>query len=98
LKSTVIDNRLPLLFFDILLDHFIGDITGADGKIPACPKMLAPELLLQMWKFGQQHARAYPFQPLHDLADMLGRVIRYERMDMIAGYLMRDAKRQRRAT
>jgi hypothetical protein len=31
LKSTVIDNRLPVVFFDILLDHFVGDISRVDG-------------------------------------------------------------------
>jgi len=90
LKSTVIDNGLPLLFFDILLDHLVGDITGADGKISACPKMFAPEVLFQMWKFGQQHARAYSFQPLHDLADVLRRMIRNEHMRMINGHLARN--------
>jgi len=49
--------------------------------------MFSPELLFQLWEFGQQHARAYALQPLHDLADILSRVIRNEDMDMIAGYL-----------
>jgi hypothetical protein len=102
LKSTVINNRLSFLFFDILLDHFVGDITRADGKIPTSPKVFAPDLLFQMWKFGQQHARAYSVHPLRDLADILGRVIGNDHMDMIAGYYLRchfshyfDAKHSR---
>jgi hypothetical protein len=90
LKSTVIEDRLPFLFLDILLNHFVSDITRADGKIPPCPKVSAPKLLFQMWEFRQQHARAYPFQSMHDLADVLGPAIGNEHMDMIAGYLIRD--------
>ena len=90
MKSTVINNRLPFLFFDILLDHFVGDITRADGKIPTSPKVFASELLFRMWKFGRQHARAYSVHPLRDLADILGRVIGNEHMDMFAGYLTRN--------
>lgn len=78
------------MFLDILLNHFVSDIPRADGKISACPKMSAPKLLFQMWEFRQQHARAYSFQPLHDLADLLGWVIANEHMDMIARYLARD--------
>ena len=89
-KSPVFDNRLPLWVFDMLLNHFIGDITRADGKILSCPNMSASGLLFQMWKFGQQNARAYSFQPLHDLADVLRRVIGYKHMDMLAGYLTRN--------
>jgi hypothetical protein len=51
--------------------------------------MSAPELLLQMWEFGQEDARAYSFQPLHDLADILGWTIGNEHMYVIVGHLPR---------
>jgi hypothetical protein len=78
------------LFFDILLDHLVCDATRVYGKIAARPEMSAPELFLQLWKFGQKDARAYSFQLLHDLADVLGWAIGNERMDVIVGDFPRD--------
>jgi hypothetical protein len=52
--------------------------------------MSAPEPFFQLWNFGQQHSRAYSFQPLLDLADVLSRAIGNEHMDMIAEYITRD--------
>ena len=90
MKSTVIVNRFTLLFINILLDHFIGDITGADSQIATSPEMPAPKHFAKMRKFGKKNTRAYAFQPLHDLADILGRSIADKHVNMIARYLPGD--------
>ena len=43
-----------------------------------------------MRKFHQQDSRAYPLEPLDDLADIMYWTIDYELMDMIAPHLAGD--------
>lgn len=50
LESTVIDDPFPILFFDMFLDQFFGDIARADSEIAACPRMSAPDLLFHIWE------------------------------------------------
>jgi len=92
LKSTVIRNRLTFLLLDILLDNFIRNSNSARAycKISPCLKMRVPKLFFQVLKFGEQDTRAYPFEPLHNLADILGWAIGNEHMDMITGNLSGD--------
>jgi len=52
--------------------------------------MSAPELFFRMWKFGQQDARVDPFQPLYNLADILGWAIGNEHIGMITRHLTGD--------
>ena len=87
MKSTVVANRFALLFFNILLNHFIGDITGTYSQITTSPEMPAPKQLTKMRKFGKKNSRAYAFQPLHNFADILDRAIADKHVDMIARYL-----------
>ena len=51
LKSTIVNNGLALLIFNILLYHFIGNIAGADSKITASPKVSAPKMFSEVSKF-----------------------------------------------
>ena len=90
MKSTVIINGLTLLFFDILLDHFISNISRAHGQVPPCPKVLAPKLFSKVGILGQQYSRAYALQPLHDFAYILRRAVGDEHMNVVAGDLPRD--------
>ena len=90
MKSTIIYHGLTFLLLNILLYHFISNIARADCQISSGPKVSAPKLLSQMRKLRQQNPRAYTFQSLHNLADILSRTIRYEHMNMITGNLSRD--------
>ena len=49
-KSTIFDDRFSLLRLDILLNHLIGNITGAYSQVTSGPEMPPPELLLQVCK------------------------------------------------
>ena len=74
-KSTVIHHLLALLLIDVLPDHLVRDRAAADRKVASCPKVPPPKLLAEAGKLLQQHARTDPFQPLHDLADLLRRSV-----------------------
>ena len=45
--------------------------------------MPTPELFPKTGKLLEQHPRTRPLQPLHDLADLLGRPIRQEDVNMV---------------
>ena len=89
LKSTVVNYGLALLILNVLLDHFIGDVTWADSQIAPSPKMTAPKLFAQMRKLWKQDTWADTFQPLHDLTDIVRRTVPYEHVYMVACYFTR---------
>src|SRR5215475_9749538 len=89
-KSTIIRQWFSLLRLNILLNHFIGHIARADRQIAARPEVPPPKLLAQMREFLQHQPRADPFEPLHDLTDVLMRLVLQKHMDMVARHFARD--------
>ena len=73
------------LFFNILLDDFIGDVAAADTEIPSCPEVASPELLSQMWKLMHQLVGTLPFQHLKQPTDGQTRRHAHEQMNVVAG-------------
>jgi hypothetical protein len=53
------------LVFDVDRDDLIGDIPTAAAEVAACPDVLAPELLAQVRKLGEQLVCGLPFEVLH---------------------------------
>lgn len=67
--------------------HLIGHIAATAAKIPPCPQMSPPKLLVQMRKFPHQLVRRLPLQPLYQSAyRYLGRY-RHKQMQMIFGHM-----------
>ena len=89
-KSTIIRHRFSLLRLDILLNHLIGQIARADGQIAPGPEVPPPKLLAPMGELLEHEPRADPFKPLHDLADILMRLVLHKHMDMVAGHFAGD--------
>jgi hypothetical protein len=54
------------------------------SQVSSRPEMPSPELLPELGKLLQQHPRADPLQPLHNLADLLVRPIRNKQVNMVA--------------
>ena len=52
MKSTIVNNGLALLFFNILLDHFVGNVSRVDIEITASPKVAAPKQFSEVCKLG----------------------------------------------
>src|SRR6478672_4958311 len=52
--------------------------------------MPAPKSLAEVWKFLQQHPRANPFEPLHNLADVLVGPISHKDVHMVARHFSRN--------
>ena len=73
------------LFFDVLLDDFVGDIATTDAKVSACPEVASPEFLSQVWKLVHQLVRTLPFQHLEQPTDGQTRRHAHEQMNVIAG-------------
>jgi hypothetical protein len=67
----------------VLRYHFVGHVAAATTKIPSCPQVATPKLLLQMRKFAQHFVRTFPFQPLYQSTDRYLRWYRYKQMHMI---------------
>src|SRR5215510_15443165 len=89
-KSTIVGQGFTLLRLNILLDHLIGNIARTHGQVPPGPEVPPPKLLLQMRKLLQQDPGADAFEPLHDLADVLVRLVLDEHMHMVTGHFARD--------
>ena len=75
------------LFFDVLLNNFVGDVATADTEIPSCPEVAAPELLSQMGKLVHQLVRTLPFQHLEQPTDVQTRRHALEQMYVIACHM-----------
>ncbi len=73
------------LFFDVLLDDFVGHVAARHAEVPACPQMASPELLSQMWKLTHQFVGTLPFQHLEQTTNGQARRHTHEQMDVIAG-------------
>jgi len=67
----------------ILGYHLVGHVAAAATKIPSCPQVAPPKLLLQMRKLAQHLVRTLPLQPLYQSADRYLRRYRYKQMNMI---------------
>ena len=87
LKSTVISHGLAFLFFNKLLNHFVGNVARTDCQIPSRPRIQPKPFCYIMRKFRQQNPKAYALQPLHDLAYVLRRAIRDEHVNVVTGDL-----------
>lgn len=49
--------------------HFVGHVAAAATKIPSCPHVASPKLLLQMRELAQHLVRTLPLQPLYHSAN-----------------------------
>ena len=83
-ESTVIEEELALLLFDLSLDRFTADVIRADAKMPSFQKSLFQACLFAcrnphnaVWASGY-------FSRMLDSSDFLGSMIGYEHMDMTA--------------
>jgi hypothetical protein len=72
------------LFSDVFLNHFVGQVSGADGKVSPCSKMTSPELFLQMWELLKEYPRTDALQPLYDHAHVHVRPVRYQHVNVVA--------------
>ena len=63
--------------------HFVGHVAAAATKIPPCPQVPTPKLLLQMRKLAQQLVRTLTLQPLYQSTDRYLRWYRHKQMHMI---------------
>lgn len=90
MKSTIICKWFTILGFNILSNHFVGDIAGAYSQIPSGSEMSTPELFPQMWKLRKQNPGAYALEPLHNFADILSGTIGNKHMYMINSYFTRN--------
>lgn len=81
---------LPLLLADVFHNHFIGDVSGARGKVASRPEMIAPELLFQDSVLIQELVGCFAFYQLHYGGN--GKVGRVgdEYVDMIRGHFTFD--------
>ena len=73
------------LFFDVLLDDFVGDVATRNAKVSARPHVATPELLSQMWKLMHQLVRTLPLEHLEQPTDGHSRWHTDEQMNVIAG-------------
>ena len=79
-----------MLLLNILLDYFICNISAATAEIATSPKMSAPILFAKMMKFIKYFIRAFALNPLHQSIYRNLRRDRYEKMNMILGYMTLD--------
>ena len=63
--------------------HLVGYVAAAATKIPSCPQVASPKLLVQMRKLAQQLVRTLSLQPLYQSADRYLRRYRDKQMYMI---------------
>src|SRR5512141_956544 len=63
--------------------HFVGHVAAAATKIPSCPQVASPKLLLQMRELAQHLVRTLPLQPLYHSANGYLRRYRDKQMHMI---------------
>lgn len=75
---------------DILLDHIIGHVARADGKVAPCPQVSSPVLATQFAELFQQSPTTPPFQPLHQFVDRQIWRHRNQQMDMIHRHMSTD--------
>ena len=66
-----------------MCDHLIRYITCTATEVPACPHVLSPVVLLDMWEFQHNLVRRFTFQPLHQPADRYLRWYRYQQMHVV---------------
>lgn len=67
----------------VLNYHFVGHVAAAATKIPPCPQVATPKLLLQMRKLAQHLVRTLTLQPLYQSTDRYLRWYRHKQMHMI---------------
>lgn len=75
------------LFFDVLLDDFVGDVPRTDTEVSARPHVAAPELLPQMWKLLHQLVAALAFQHLEQSRNRQAWRHAHEEVDVVARYM-----------
>ena len=63
--------------------HFVGHVAAAATKIPSCPQVASPKLLLQVRELTQHLVRTLSLQPLYQSANGYLRGDRYKQMNMI---------------
>jgi hypothetical protein len=73
------------LFFDVLLDDFVGDIAAADAKVSACPQVASPELLSQVWELTHQLIRTLSLEHLEQPTNSQTWRHAHEQVEVIAG-------------
>ena len=73
------------LFFDVLLDNFIGDVATRDAKVAARPQVAPPELLPQVRKLMHQLVRTSPLEHLEQPTNRHARRHAHEQMNVVAG-------------
>ena len=78
---------LPFLFFDVLLDEFVGDGTAGDGAVPSRPEVPSPEDFGQMGVVAEKCVGALALDVLHYVADGEFWRIGDEEVDVIRGDL-----------
>ena len=76
-------NGFSFLLSNVLLYHLIRNGPVADCQIPAGPNVPTPQLPPEMWKFLKEYPRTRPFQPLHNFAYVMMRMIGYEHVNMV---------------
>ena len=67
-RAEVIFWRCPEMVFQLVLDHFVRDLSHCRAEVAPCPEMLPPVPLLQHRILPEQLARTSSFHPPHDLA------------------------------
>jgi hypothetical protein len=84
LKSTMIDHRLTFLLLDMVLNHFISDICGGDGKLTSCPSMPSSKPFSKVCKVLKQNSLSYALPALHNHAYISCLATANENVDMPA--------------
>jgi hypothetical protein len=73
------------LFFDVLLDDFIGHVAARNAKVSARPEMATPEFLSQVWKLMHQLVGTLSLEHLEQPTNGQTRRHAHEQMNVIAG-------------
>ena len=75
------------LFFDVLLDDFIGDVAATHAKVAARPHVASPELLSQVRELMHHFVRGLPFQHLEKTTNRQTRRHTHEQMNVVTCYM-----------
>ena len=76
--------------FQILFDHFIGDIASRPCAVSDCPKMIAPVSLFQIRKFRLKQSRGATFKSFYQIRKRKFRRIFDVHMNVVFAYHARQ--------
>jgi len=76
-------DRLSLLTFDILLNHFIGNGSTGGGKVATRPEVPAPERFLELREQLEELVRTLSFEFLDCVGDVNGNRVGDKQMHMV---------------